>query len=213
MSRLDQLYKAMQTLNSEGLVLNEDLLNQVSELEEKIIKNEILPIIRETIEPALSPVQRDLVLVVEYSPNTPISVKLTRKRSFVNELPDAKVIEPDPEVEHKTNVGTKAYGAKTAATNLRIIFPNGKIIENKTTVETMVEFIQYVGIEKVRALGITRCRIPLVSNTLDKKYKHQQKALGNGWFVITNTCTEAKRKDIYKISEAYNLGVKVEIVY
>ena len=40
MSRLDQLYKAMQTLNSEGLVLNEDLLNQVSELEEKIIKNE-----------------------------------------------------------------------------------------------------------------------------------------------------------------------------
>ena len=70
MSRLDQLYKAMQTLNSEGLVLNDDLLNQVSELEENIIKNEILPIIRDTIEPALAPVQRDLVLVVEYSPNT-----------------------------------------------------------------------------------------------------------------------------------------------
>ena len=40
MSRLDQLYKAMQTLNSECLVLNEDLLNQVSELEEKIIKED-----------------------------------------------------------------------------------------------------------------------------------------------------------------------------
>lgn len=213
MSRLDQLYKAMQTLNSEGLVLNEDLLNQVSELEEKIIKNEILPIIRETIEPALSPVQRDLVLVVEYSPNAPISVKISRKRSFVNELPDAKVIEPDPEVEHKTNVKVTTCASKAPASRLRIIFPNGKVIEHRNAADSMVEFIQYVGIDKVRSVGLYRCRIPLVSNTIDKKYSRQQKALGNGWFVIVNTCTAAKKKDVEAISKAYNLGVKVEIVY
>lgn len=213
MSRLDQLYKAMQTLNSEGLVLNEDLLNQVSELEEKIIKNEILPIIRETIEPALSPVQRDLVLVVEYSPNTPISVKLTRKRSFVNELPDAKVIEPDPEVEHRTNPTVKAYSSKAPATNLCITFPNGMVVKNNKAVETLIEFIQLVGVDKVRKLGLIRCKIPLISNTIDKKYGSRQKPLGNGWYVMTNTCTEDNKKDIEAISEAYNLGVKVEIVY
>lgn len=212
MSRLDQLYKAMQTLNSEGLVLNDDLLNQVSELEEKIIKNEILPIIRETIEPALSPVQRDLVLVVEYSPNTPISVKLTRKRSFVNELPDAKVIEPDPEVKHKT-LSQKVSGTKSPKTNLRILFPNGKVIENTKAADSLIEFIQYVGIGKVRSLGIIRCKIPLISNTIDKKYGSRQKPLGQGWYVMTCTSTEDKKKDIDAISEAYNLGVKVEIVY
>ena len=212
MSRLDQLYKAMQTLNSEGLVLNEDLLNQVSELEEKIIKNEILPIIRETIEPALAPVQRDLVLVVEYSPNTPISVKLTRKRSFVNELPDAKVIEPDLEVEHKT-LSQKVFGSKSPKTNLRILLPSGKIIENTKAADSLIEFIQYVGVEKVRSLGMIRCKIPLISNTIDKKYGNRQKPIGKGWFVITCTSTEDKKKDIEAISEAYNLGVKVEIVY
>ena len=213
MSRLDQLYKAMQTLNSEGLVLNEDLLNQVSELEEKIIKNEILPIIRETIEPALSPVQRDLVLVVEYSPNTPISVKLTRKRSFVNELPDAKIIEPDPEVEHKTNVVQKSEIRKSPRTNLRIICPDGHIIQKATAADAFIEFVLYVGIEKVRRLGLVQCKIPLVSNTIDSKYGSKQKLLGKGWYLMTNTSTLNKKKDIEAISEAYNLGVKVEIVY
>lgn len=213
MSRLDELYKAMQTLNSVGLVLNDDLLSKINELEEDIIKNEILPIIQDTIKPALSPVKRDLILVVEYSPNEPISVKLSRKRNFVKDISDVKIIKSDPEVEHKTTIKTKKYSSKAPATNLRIIFPNGKIIQNRTTVETMVEFIKYVGVAKVRTLGLTRCRIPLVSNTLDKKYRNQQQPLGNGWYVITNTCTEAKRKDINKISDAYNLGVKVEILY
>ena len=38
MSRLGDLYKAMETLRKEGLSLNDDLERQVSELEEDIIK-------------------------------------------------------------------------------------------------------------------------------------------------------------------------------
>lgn len=68
MSRLGDLYKAMETLRKEGLSLNEDLERQVSELEEDIIKKEILPVVTETIEPALKQVQRELVLVVDYHP-------------------------------------------------------------------------------------------------------------------------------------------------
>ena len=50
MSRLGDLYKAMETLRKEGLSLNEDLERQVSELEEDIIKKEILPVVTETID-------------------------------------------------------------------------------------------------------------------------------------------------------------------
>lgn len=60
MSRLSDLYKAMETLRREGLSLNEDLERQVSELEETIIKKEILPVVTQTIEPALKQVQREL---------------------------------------------------------------------------------------------------------------------------------------------------------
>lgn len=212
MSRLDQLYKAMQTLRSEGLELNDDVINQVGELEERIIKNEILPILKDTIEPALAPVQRDLILVVEYSPNHPISVKLTRKRSFVNDLPDAKIIEPDPEVCHFEKPISKTGITKSAAKNIRISFPDGSIIVNNTATQSLMDFVVRVGIEKVRKIGLIQCRIPLISNTIDKKYGNKQKALGNGWFLMTNTSTLAKKADIEKISDYYNLNVKVEII-
>lgn len=100
MSRLSDLYKAMETLRKEGLSLNDDLERQVSELEEDIIKKEILPVVTETIEPALKQVQRELVLVVDYHPGLPISVSLSRKTN-ITELIDAKRLDADPEVEHK----------------------------------------------------------------------------------------------------------------
>ena len=86
MSRLSDLYKAMETLRKEGLSLNEDLEKQVSDLEENIIKKEILPIVTETIAPALKQVQRELVLVVDYVPGIPISVHLSRKRNFTADI-------------------------------------------------------------------------------------------------------------------------------
>lgn len=66
MSRLSDLYKAMETLRKEGLSLNEDLEHQVTELEENIIKKEILPTVRETIAPALKQMKREFVIVIEY---------------------------------------------------------------------------------------------------------------------------------------------------
>ena len=212
MSRLNQLYKAMQTLRSEGLALSEDLLEQVNELEENIIKNEILPVLRDTIEPALAPVQRNLVLLVEYSPQQPISVKLTRKRNFVNSLPDAKIIELDPIVEHSSNVISQKFITKSHATNLKIIFPDGHTIINQTATQTLQEFILYVGIEKVRKIGLTQCKIPLISNRIDEKNGNKQKPLGNGWYLMTNTSTITKKADIEKISSYYGLNVKVDII-
>lgn len=67
---------------AEGLSLNEDLERQLSELDEDIIKKEILTVVTETIEPALKQVQRELVLVVDYHPGMPISVSLSRKTNI-----------------------------------------------------------------------------------------------------------------------------------
>lgn len=56
MSRLSDLYKAMETLRKEGLPVDENLERKANELEEDIIKKEILPVLSKTIEPALQPV-------------------------------------------------------------------------------------------------------------------------------------------------------------
>ena len=74
MSRLNDLYKAMETLWKEGLPVDENLERKANELEEDIIKKEILPVLSKTIEPALQPVKRELVLIVDYVPGNPLSV-------------------------------------------------------------------------------------------------------------------------------------------
>ena len=67
--------------NSEelGLPLNQETIAQINEMEEKLIKDEVLPLIHDNIEPTLREVERPLVLVVEYDPNGALRVNLSRK--------------------------------------------------------------------------------------------------------------------------------------
>ena len=56
---------------------------------------EVITILTQNIEPALQPVQRELVLVVDYVPGKPLSVHLSRKRNFTADISDAKEIMVD----------------------------------------------------------------------------------------------------------------------
>jgi hypothetical protein len=192
--------------------LNEDLERQVNELEENIIKKEILPIVTETIAPALKQVQRELVLVVDYVPGAPISVHLSRKRNFTAGITDAKEILPDPQVEHKEFGQRNPTSNKVPATRLRITLADGRVIQESQAAETFRQFVMMIGPERVRSLGITQCKVPLISNTLDKKYKRAQKSVGNGWYLMTNSSTQTKKRDIENIARKLNIKVKVDIV-
>ena len=209
MTKLEKFYSTIQNLKELGLELGEDLLKQTNELEQEIIKKEILPVISEKIEPIIGQIQRELVLVVDYVPNEPLSVRLSRKRNFSVEMETIEIV-PDPQVEH--NIGTIKRNAtkKSSKTNLRVTFPDGKVIENRFAYETLYEVVNLVGTEKVRALGIVQCGVPLVSNTLDNFYN--QKEIGKGLYLITHSSTVQKRQQIERISEALKLGLKVEIV-
>lgn len=102
MSRLSKLYQAMETLESEGLHLSAEQEAQLRKAEEEIIQKEILPVLTEKIEPVLAQIERELVLVVDYVPGTPLKVSLSRKRNLTEVFTDAVEIKPDPEVPHKT---------------------------------------------------------------------------------------------------------------
>ena len=82
MTRIEELYSSIQTLKKLGVKLPEELIEETNRVEEEIIKNDIIPALAETISPIIGQIQRGIVLVVEYTPNEPLSVKLTRKRSF-----------------------------------------------------------------------------------------------------------------------------------
>ena len=65
MTKLEKLYAIIQNSKELGVNLGEDVLRQTNELEEKIIRDEILPIIGKNIEPTLRQIKRKLVLVVD----------------------------------------------------------------------------------------------------------------------------------------------------
>ena len=209
MSRLSDLYKAMETLRKEG-VSTEDLEQKVGSLEEDIIKKEILPVVTQTIEPALKQVQRELVLVVNYHPGEPISVSLSRKANIA-ELLDAKLLEQDPQVEHRD--GTKRRNPVERINEksvLRVTFPDGTVIEDKKAKMTFTKTIQKIGLMRVRNLGITFCGVPIVSNTPDKKYGKTQVPVEGGLYVMTHSSTHDKKKMLDKISTRLGIKLKVE---
>ena len=142
-------------------------------------------------------------------PNEPLSVRISRKRNFTDQMETIEIV-PDPKVDH--NIGTikRNSRSKSAKTNLRVTLPNGKVIENHFAYETLQEVVMLAGVEKVRSIGIIQCGVPLISNTQDNFYN--QKEIAKGMFLITHSSTGQKRQQIEKISDALNLNLKVEIV-
>ena len=216
MSRLSDLYKAMETLRKEGLPVNEDLEKKANELEEDIIKKEILPVLSRTIEPALQPVKRELVLVVDYVPGQPLSVHLSRKRNFTAELADAKEMVLDPEVTHKNQGGrSDEKFERGPARDMSVVFPDGTVIAEKNAAETMVAVVRKIGVIKVRQVveeyNLKFCKVPVISNRRDAKYGKSQKDLGGGWLLITHSNNPMKKAFIEKVSEVLHLGIKVTL--
>ena len=211
MTKLEKLYELASGVKEFDLKSKEAILEEINELEEEIIKKEILPIVKDRIEPALSQVQRELVLVVDYIPGEPLSVKLSRKANL-KKIGDLKELTtPDPQAEHGTHVVVNS-SSHASPTGLRVIRRDGSVIQEKYAADTMVKAIVEAGPRRVRELGIICCKVPLVSTTKDKKYGDTQVEVEPGLYVIKHSNNPMKKAFLEKISKAFDLGWKVEIL-
>ena len=61
-------------------------------------------------------------------------------------------------------------GEIAPATRLKITFADGHVIQEPQAAETFRKFVMEVGAERIRTLGMKQNKVPLISNTLDKKY-------------------------------------------
>mgnify|MGYP003597218303 FL=1 len=171
------------------------------------------------IEPALQPVQRELVLVVDYIPGQPISVHLSRKRNFTADMPDAKEIVVEQEVAHGQRDSKSIDGEdkihRGPARDMAVFFPDGTIIAEKTAVDTLMATVKKIGVAQVRQVveeyNLKFCKVPVISNRRDTKYGKSQKDLGNGWLLITHSNNLMKKALIEKVSQVLNLGIKVTL--
>lgn len=211
MSKLETLYKSIEGLKELGLPLNEETLKAVDNLEEELIKNEVIPRLTGSIEPIITQIQRPIVLVVDYVPGESLSVRLTRKRvitddNFTKEYPlTPKLIEPE-----KKSGKTITSAPKAPWTGLLVTYPDGAVINNKYAYETLIQVVEKAGIEKVEKLGLKQVGLYFISKNRDDFYN--QHVLPGGYLITTHSSTAKKKQQIEEISEKLGLGLKVEVV-
>ena len=211
MSNLQDLYKAIETLRKNNIPIDDNLSKRLDEAEEQIIRDEILPIIGKNIEPTLRQIQRKLVLVVDYDPSAPISVRMTRKRVITDETETKKY--PLLPIEKPASIKKqKLHVIVNPQTRLKVSFPDGVVLQDKNATTTLLMAIEKIGPERVAGLGISVDKANFVSKT-------PSTALGNGewhqvndWYVNTHSNTRGKAAQLKKISKRLQLNLKIEIV-
>lgn len=131
MTQLEKLYQPIQNLKELGVQLPDKLIDETNRVEEKIIKKDIIPALSKAISPVINQIKREIILVVEYVPDEPLSVKLTRKRSLT--IPPEQDIRTDRKnrklAERETY--TISSHTKSSKTTLRVKFPGGKSIAHR----------------------------------------------------------------------------------
>jgi len=210
MSKLETLYASIKGLQNLGIPLNDETLKAVDDLEEQLIKTEILPTMSEDIEPLLSQIQRDLVLVVEYHPGEPISVAISRKTK-ISQIVDAKPLTPkNTRIEW---VNSPSLKKKAPKTGLCVWLPNGDFIQESSAALTEAKSVILAGIERVASLGIPQDNEMYVSKRVNTSSPYaSQTPLRDGWLLGTHASTLTKKRHLERISDTFNLGWVVEIV-
>lgn len=160
MATLKELYTTLKSLRDMNLPVDEKLLKAADNLEEKIIKEEILPSLSQNIEPLLNEIQRDLVLVVEYHPGEPISVALSRKTK-ISEIVDAKQLTPKSSTPVKSITKPDAVEpheptkhVDNPTKGMRVIFPDGTVIWNRAAIDTFINALRKIGLDRIPQVGI-----------------------------------------------------------
>lgn len=133
----------------------------------------------------------------------------TRSRTNAERIEQPKLIEEEGPETPKPKVDISGH-SKSPVTRLRVTFQDsGIVIEKHLALETLLATVRAIGVEKVRQLGLSSRKIPLIAT--EKHPTYRQHRLGK-YFVITNTSTQEKKKIIEAIADALKLKLEVEVI-
>ncbi len=208
-TNLEKLYTSIETLTNMGIELPEEVLKQTAELEEQLIRKDVLPVIRDSIEPSLRQIHREMTLVVDYRPGEPISVRISRKRNL-SDLSEATLLTLDEVPGIKRRSSQQRTGHRRPNTKLRVTTREGHVFYDvKDATNTFCDVLEHIGLLRVRQLEIMPSGINLVSTSKDKN--RQQRRVGD-FYIFTNRSTEDKAKMLRNISHRLQLDLKVEVI-
>ena len=193
--------------------LNEQNDPRWEQIEDQLLKEELLPELAEHLKTVLSKVKSPLMFTGSYDPNGVLSVSFTRNCFIANDvthlqvhemtLPPATTLSPVPASD-----GPKRKKAKSVG--FSVTFPDGTIICEDKAVDTFIKALQRIGLERIAKSKSCRIHsgyrlVDTRENTDDKNTQHYV----DGYYVYTKLSNDTKKADLDMLSDAFGLDLKI----
>jgi hypothetical protein len=99
--------------------------------------------------------------------------------------------------------------------HLKVVYPDGRIVENNNSTTTLIEVINEIGPAKVAELNLKISGYPMISRERiendDKGYRSSQREINDGYWIVTKFSTDAKLAKLQEISNKLNLELQVSV--
>jgi len=92
---------------------------------------------------------------------------------------------------------------------LRVTMAGGEIIEHDDGIDTFIDVIEKIGINRVKDLNIIRNSIPFISTVKDSQ--REQRQLGQ-YYVVSGLSSKNKERTLIRIAKEFEIELEVELV-
>ena len=141
--------------------------------------------------------------------NGKVIVCKDKVEKFLKNLGVDAVEEAEDVDENEANDGT------FTKRHLKVVYPDGRIVENNNSTTTLIEVINEIGPAKVAELNLKISGYPMISRERiendDKGYRSSQREINDGYWIVTKFSTDAKLAKLQEISNRLNLGLQVSV--
>lgn len=198
MDKLDKTYEAVAMLETLGLPVSNEQLIAIAQMEKEYLRDEIIPLIKQELEPMVAKMRNQFNLKVSYSKENGLDIQLSESA-----IQSANLFSGTDE----RNYRKKKY-------IIRVVFPNNRVSCQKIVANTFFEVIKYAGAENVERLGIMALGQNIITNQLHEKeqYHPYQREIEPGLYVNTFLDTDKKYEVLKMINRELNLNLTIEKV-
>jgi len=198
MDKLDKTYEAVTMLETLGLPVSNEQLIAIAQMEKEYLRDEIIPLIKQELEPMVAKMRNQFNLKVSYSKENGLDIQLSESA-----IQSANLFSGTDE----RNYRKKKY-------IIRVVFPNNRVSCQKIVANTFFEVIKYAGAENVERLGIMALGQNIITNELHEKeqYRPYQREIEPGLYVNTFLDTDKKYEVLKMINRELNLNLSIEKV-
>lgn len=195
MEKLDKAYEAIEMLEALGLPVSIEQRNAIDRMEKEYLQDEIIPLIKQELEPMVQKMRNQFNMKVVYSKEKGLDIQVSESVVQSGNLIPASD-------EH--NYRKKKF-------IIRVVFPNNRVSCQKIVANTFFDVIKYAGAENVERLGIMALGQNIITNELHEKeqYRPYQREIEPGLYVNTFIDTDKKYEVLKMINRELNLNLEI----